>query len=177
MKSFRTAEDREFLIREAESADMAEAVRVFRKVAEEKVFLETEAVADGKEAIWKERWKENGTDALFSIVMDGERQVGGIVLTRTSESEKNAHVRGLGMWLLDEVRSSGVGGWMLDYAVEWAKSGRKLRKIILGVYSSNFRAIRLYLSRGFSIEGSIRNMAVIDGTYVDEITMGLDLDR
>lgn len=175
MKTFTAKDGSEITIRNATAADMVEAADTFRQVASEKKFLQTEFVDEGTATRWAETWKTNGEESLFAIALSGDKMLGGLVLTRNSKATKNDHVRVLGMWIIDEYRQIGIGKNLMDYGLEWARSKKWLRKIILGVYSSNLRAVNLYFNYGFTVEGSIRGMALIDGEYVDEITMSLDL--
>jgi RimJ/RimL family protein N-acetyltransferase len=52
----------------------------------------------------------------------------------------------------------------------WARS-RALRRLELTVMTHNFRALRLYLQRGFLVEGLRRDALRIDGRFVDEYWM------
>ncbi len=47
------------------------------------------------------------------------------------------------------------------------------RSLHLGVFSTNLRAMSLYKSMGFEVEGVLRNQYLINGVYVNEILMGL----
>ena len=68
-----------------------------------------------------------------------------------------------------------VGAAMLDALIEWARETGVVTKINLRVRTDNRRAIRLYESKGFSVEGTIRQDIRVDGTYFDHHTMGLVL--
>jgi RimJ/RimL family protein N-acetyltransferase len=54
-----------------------------------------------------------------------------------------------------------------------AEEGR--RKLTLRVLGGNDSARRLYESRGFEIEGTLRGAFLLDGDYVDDHLMALDL--
>lgn len=174
MKKYTLGDGRELVVRIAEQDDMAEAVETFRSVASEMIYLDTEEVPPETVDVWKDRWKENGKDILFILSLVEGKIIGGLVLTPYSRSKKSTHVRTLGMWLLKDYRRLKVGSSLIDYAIEWSRS-RNIRKIHLGVYSSNYGAIKLYLEKGFTIEGSLKNSAFVGGDFVDEISMGLDL--
>ncbi len=69
----------------------------------------------------------------------------------------------------------GVGSAMMDTLIEWARGTGIVTKINLRVRTDNRRAIRLYGSKGFEIEGTIRRDIRVDGTYFDHHLMGLVL--
>lgn len=63
---------------------------------------------------------------------------------------------------------------MVDAGIERArKEGR--RKLMLRVLGANDGARRLYESRGFEVEGTLREVFLLDGEYVDDHLMALDL--
>ena len=55
--------------------------------------------------------------------------------------------------------------------------GQGRRKLTLRVLGGNDGARRLYESRGFVIEGTLRGAFLLDGDYVDDHLMALDLTR
>lgn len=177
MKTYTGYDGRQVVIRETEENDLERSVRSFRSVAAEGIYLQTEEVPEDTVEVWRNRWKDNGTDSLFCVSEVEGDIVGGIVLIQPSRAKKNAHVRDLGMWIVEGYRGIGIGNFMMQYALDWARSKSSIKKITLGVYSSNLRAIRLYLRHGFHIEGSVKGKALINGKYVDEVAMGLELNR
>lgn len=175
MRTYQGKGGEEIIVRNADLNDIDAAFEVFRSVASEKIYLQTEEVDDSRKEEWFKRWAENGNKKLFAIALVEGRIVGGVDLVPNSSASKNNHVLVLGMFISKEYRGIGVGKHLMDYALQWAGEKEWLKKIILGVYSSNLRAMKLYLDYGFRIEGIIRDMARIEGSYADEITMGLDL--
>jgi len=76
----------------------------------------------------------------------------------------------LGIHIIKRARGKGIGGNMLDYGIEWARLAG-YRKICLSVFADNSRAIGLYSSKGFVVEGRRREQYIINGKYVDELLM------
>jgi RimJ/RimL family protein N-acetyltransferase len=68
-----------------------------------------------------------------------------------------------------------IGSLMLDALIEWARDGGIVKKINLRVRTENRRAIRLYESKGFVIEGTLRKEILLQGQYYDHYWMGLQL--
>lgn len=175
MTQFKAYDATDVVIRNASMNDIPDAVETFREVAAENIFLQTEEVPHETVGRWLDTWQSNGESSLFAVAVVKGKIIGGMVVHRTSNASKNNHVREIAMWLTRNYRGAGIGRRLVKYGLDWARKKESITKIILGVYSSNLRAIRLYLSMGFRIEGAVKDMALIEGRYVDEITMSLDL--
>jgi RimJ/RimL family protein N-acetyltransferase len=87
----------------------------------------------------------------------------------------HAHSGALGMGLVPEWRGKGVGRALIEKTLNEARL-RGFVRIELMVYADNARAIALYNSVGFQIEGVMRNHSLIDGRYLDSILMAI-VDR
>lgn len=172
---FNTRDGRKFTIRLAAPADYDAGIESFRQVASEKIYLNTEVPRPNIKETWTERWVRNGEKTLFAVAEVQGQIVGGVVLTDFSSSPKHDHVRDLGMWIVSEHRENGIGKALMEYAIQWAKDNGSIKKIVLGVWSTNTRALNLYLKSGFHVEGSHVRGAKINGNYVDEILMSLDM--
>ncbi|HIK16351.1 MAG TPA: GNAT family N-acetyltransferase [Leptolyngbyaceae cyanobacterium M33_DOE_097] len=82
---------------------------------------------------------------------------------------KRSHIGSLwSMYVLPEFRSQGIGAFLLDTALAYARQLGSLRQIILTVNTNNLVASSLYQSRGFRRFGLEREALLIDGTYFDE---------
>jgi len=103
----------------------------------------------------------------FAAEVDGEL-VGFLAL---SEGEHRS-VYGLGMVVDEGHQGRGVGGALLDAALDLADRWLGARRVELEVFCDNPRAKGLYLGRGFEIEGLRRALALRDGGYADALVMG-----
>lgn len=85
----------------------------------------------------------------------------------------------LGMWLLDGWRGGGLGGRLLDEIVGWGRENSPpLYKMELEHWPGNDAAHRLYLSRGFEVEGHRRRRyRRRNGELWGSVLMGLVLDH
>ena len=81
-----------------------------------------------------------------------------------------AHVGTLGMGLLPDYRSQGVGTRLMALALE-ASRASGLERVELAVFADNHRARRLYEKMGFTVDGTRARRAKIDGRYRDEVLM------
>lgn len=74
-------------------------------------------------------------------------------------------------------RGQGVGGVLLDAAVAWCRAAG-VSKLSCQVWPHNGRAIALYRSRGFAVEGRLhRHWRRRNGQLWDAVVMGLVLDE
>ena len=64
----------------------------------------------------------------------------------------------------------GIGAGLLQQARDWAAT-HGLHRLELTVMAHNTRAIRLYERMGFTVEGRRSECLLIDGQFVDELTM------
>ena len=76
----------------------------------------------------------------------------------------------LGVALIARFRNQGLGDQMVAYMLDWARQ-RGLRKVTLGVFATNKRAIHLYEKFGFTVEGILVQQHRIEEQYVDELLM------
>ncbi|MFC7917162.1 GNAT family N-acetyltransferase [Streptomyces sp. NPDC057386] len=110
----------------------------------------------------------------FVAELDG-RLVGYIRLGHPTPLESNRHVRFIGgLAVAEEARGRGVGRALLRAAVEEARTGG-YRRITLRVHGHNTGARKLYESEGFVVEGVQPEEFLLDGTYADDVLMGMRL--
>lgn len=167
---YRAKDDRRITIRRATRGDFNPAVKLWQSLAGERKYIETERVSRERKA----RWARSVGDlqSLWAIAEIGGELVGWLMLfPYYGRLEKTKHVKSLGMGVAKAFRSSGVGTALMDYAIKWARQ-RRVKKIVLSVFSTNKKAIRLYEKFGFEREGKMKRQFLIDGRYVDEIMMG-----
>ena len=105
------------------------------------------------------------------LAVDGKRVVGwcDIIPRRGLDF---AHSGGLGMGVHKDYRGQGIGIRLLNDTIDAAKEFG-LERVELEVYTSNTRAIRLYLKRGFVVEGVKKKARKLDGEYFDIQVMAL----
>jgi RimJ/RimL family protein N-acetyltransferase len=68
----------------------------------------------------------------------------------------------------------GIGTGLLRHAKDWA-AAHGLHRLELTVMARNTRAIRLYERMGFSVEGRRCECLLVNGQFVDELTMAVIL--
>lgn len=108
---------------------------------------------------------------LFLVVVVQDRIVGfsrceGVYLKRS------AHKVEFGVCVLQEFWGYGIGKNLLQESISWADANG-IRKIMLNVLETNEKAIQLYKSLGFEIEGVLKQDKLLaDGMYYNTIMMG-----
>jgi ribosomal protein S18 acetylase RimI-like enzyme len=109
------------------------------------------------------------------VALDREEVVGYLILGAWLPLDSAAHmVEGKGLAVAPGRRGEGIGGALLDAAIERLRAEGR-RRFVLRVLSANPGARRLYESRGFEVEGVHREAFLLDGAYVDDVLMALDL--
>jgi len=112
-------------------------------------------------------------EVLVAVVDD---QVAGYVkLRRATPLPASDHVLTIqGLAVAPSKQGRGVGHALIDGAIAEAYR-RGCRRLTLHVLGPNDRARRLYESAGFVVEGRLRGEFFLDGAYVDDLAMALEL--
>lgn len=106
--------------------------------------------------------------------LDGEL-AGYVRTTPVSPLDSTSHVRLIAGLLVDErFRGRGVGRALVDAAIEQAQRDG-VHKLTLRVLGHNAAARALYDACGFEEVGRIAAMFHLDGAYVDDVWMAIDL--
>ena len=114
----------------------------------------------------------NGNYKQFCVRKDGLPIAYGFL--RRMLHLRKQHVCVLGMVVADTWQDKGVGTLLGKHMVNWAR-GEGYKKIALGVYRDNTRAIRFYEKLGFVKEGILVNEELCDDGYRHMVTMAYHL--
>ena len=95
--------------------------------------------------------------------------IGAIGLERFEN--RRSHAGYIGMAVHDAYAGRGAGTALMAAVIDLADNWLQLKRLELGVYADNARAIALYERFGFEREGLYRAYAWRDGEYVDSIAM------
>ncbi len=115
-------------------------------------------------------------DVRDVLVAEVDGQVAGYVrLGRVFPIAPSDHVLTItGIAVDPAFQRRGVGRMLLEAAVAEARV-RGVRRVTLRVLAHNEAAVRLYEQGGFVVEGVLRGEFFLDGRYVDDLLMALDL--
>jgi ribosomal protein S18 acetylase RimI-like enzyme len=138
-------------IRRAEPDDVIGLARQIKAVADEGRWIATESDRSVDELADRFRLAFDQRHIVF-VLQDDDRIVGAIGIHPTGV--KGVHT--LGMSILKDFRGRGWGRRLVETALDAARE-RGDRKVVLEVFADNSRAIALYLSCGFEIEGYRRD--------------------
>lgn len=119
--------------------------------------------------------RHGATNVLVAV--DGEEVLGSLALGPWTDLDSSRHVLEVKWLAVDPDRQGeGIGATLLDAGIAIARE-RGTRRLVLRVLSGNAGARHLYESRGFELEGRRREAFLLEGAYVDDLMMGLDLTR
>jgi RimJ/RimL family protein N-acetyltransferase len=163
------------VIREAEPAD-AEAMLAFvEEIAAENVDI---PLRPGELGLTVEQERRVLADyaaadnALF-LVAEADGRIVGQLDVKGGTRRRLRHAGMLGMSVHRDWRNRGIGRALLAHAIDWARGTGVVTRIELIVYARNARAIHLYASMGFTLEGRRRRSIHHDGEYLDDLIMAL----
>jgi putative acetyltransferase len=138
--------------RRAIAADAEAFVAVLANVAEEKRWIATEPGFDVAERVARERASIDAGEPRWVLEDDDGEVVGNLGVHPT-------HARGvlsLGMSIVASARGRGGGRVLMDTALRHLAT-TDAHKVELEVWTDNGRAISLYASYGFEVEGLRRS--------------------
>jgi RimJ/RimL family protein N-acetyltransferase len=92
------------------------------------------------------------------------------VLVSTDRNHATEHIGTLAICIAEDWRDVGIGSVLVAGAQEWVRE-RGLRKLSLGVFPDNERAIVVYERAGFVREGLRRRQYRSGDVWRDEVLM------
>jgi len=168
-----------FTIRNAEPADAERMIAHINQVDMESVFLAREpgefsmSVEDEQKFLTAARDSEY---KLFLVAQVQDEIIASCAVFIDSR-KRFRHKAGLAIAVQKAYWSMGIGRKMMNTVITWCR-GKGLVKIELTVDTENQRALSLYTSLGFEIEGTLRkSMRLADGTTRNTYSMGLLLEE
>jgi RimJ/RimL family protein N-acetyltransferase len=167
----KTARDgRRWTLRPARPTDGRSLARLFAAVRREGRWLITTpgAVSEPSEAFWISEMVRAAEHLVLVAEADGE--VVGNVLVTVDHGVATEHIGILSITIAEGWREVGIGSDMVAAAQHWAVE-RGLRKISLGVFPDNERAIAVYEKAGFVREGLRHQQYRAGDRFRDEVLM------
>ncbi|MBT2756692.1 GNAT family N-acetyltransferase [Mesobacillus foraminis] len=106
------------------------------------------------------------------LVAEVQGKIAGFIRAAGNNLKRTSHRVEFGIGVLKEYWGYGIGKNLLKELIHWADSNG-IRKITLNVLETNQKAVKLYESFGFIVEGILRDDKLLsDGNYYNTIVMG-----
>lgn len=171
--------EKEVFFEEAEPTDATAFLTFMNKVAIETDYLvmdedgfsySEEETAD----ILQQSMEKDNRLCLVAKVAD---DIIGVVHVRAATPYRLSHIGTVFIAVLKDYWGHSIGRILLEEIIAWAKESGVLTRLELSVQVRNERAVRLYQSCGFEIEGLQKRGARTDeGGWLDLYYMGLLID-
>ena len=165
-----TRDGRRWTLRPARPTDGRALAQLFAAVRAEGRWLITTpgAVSQPSESFWIAEMIR-GAEHL-ALVAEADGEVVGNVLVNVDRNRTTEHIGVLAICIAEAWRDVGIGTELVRGAQDWARE-RGLRKVSLGVFADNGRAIAVYERCGFVSEGLRREQYRSGDTFRDEVLM------
>lgn len=161
-------------IREAEPDDAAALIEYVERVSGESDFLTFGpgefGLTEDQERAFLLKCRSSDRDVYLVAVIDGEFV--GVPYFGAGIRPRMRHTGELAMNVRRDWWRHGIGGALLDVLLAWSAEGGLIGRVTLRVRTDNDAALTLYRSRGFEIEGTIRDQLRLDGRSFDLHVMG-----
>jgi len=167
----KTARDgRRWTLRPGRPTDGRALARLFAEVRTEGRWLITTpgSITEPSEAFWIAEMIRAAEHLV--LVAEADAEVIGNILVSVDRGVATEHIGVLSITIDAGWRDVGIGTALVTAAQEWAVE-RGLRKVSLGVFPDNERALTVYERRGFVREGVRHQQYRSGNTYRDEVLM------
>ena len=101
----------------------------------------------------------------------------GVLNIAADQNRALRHIGDLFIVVRKDYWNKGLGRILLEEGIAWAEGTNLLRKLDLSVQVRNERAVHLYQTLGFEIEGLRKRGVYKEGEYLDVYLMGKLIDR
>lgn len=107
-------------------------------------------------------------DRHLLVAETPEGTVVGMVGLECNKAPRLRHSGMIAIMVHQAHQGQGVGGALMDAMLDLADNWLMLHRLTLTVFTDNERAISLYKSKGFEIEGTLKSTTSKGGRYADE---------
>ena len=122
-----------------------------------------------QEAGFINHYNKSSNSSILVSELDGE--LIGFLAAAGGDSKKVMHCAQVFLGVKKKYWGQGVASKLLEETILWARCVQ-LKRLELTVSSNNHRAIKLYHSQGFELEGVKKCAISINGNFEDECIMG-----
>lgn len=114
---------------------------------------------------------ENDHLLVAEVEEEGTKKVVGMIGMNVSRSSRLRHSASIGIMVHADYQGKGIGTALFKKVIDLADNWLMLTRLELTVFVENKRAVKLYESLGFQIEGTRKYGAIRNGKYADEYLM------
>ncbi len=115
---------------------------------------------------------DNDHMLVAEVEKDSVKTVVGVANLSVNRSNRVRHSGSIGLMVGKEHHGMGIGRALMMNLIDLSDKWLMLVRVELGVLTDNEKAINLYKSLGFEIEGTKKYAIVRNGKYEDEYLMG-----
>lgn len=152
-----------------EDAAAINEIRRMDGVRENTLSLFSERVSKSEEFI--KGLSDNDHLLVAEAEEDGIKKVVGCVGLHNNRNPRLRHSAVLGIMVHADYQGKGIGTALLTKILDLADNWLMLVRVELTAFVENERAVKLYKSFGFEIEGVRKYASIRDGKYADEYLM------
>lgn len=158
--------------REIKVSDAGEWIALQCRLDEETSFMLFEpGERERNKGVEEKRIKEILNDPFKKfLVIESDGRLVGFIAVLGSELKRIRHRASVVIGILLEFSGHGLGKMLFKQAEEWARDNG-ITRLELTVMTHNRRALWLYSSTGFNVEGIRRKAMKVDGKDIDEFYM------
>lgn len=114
---------------------------------------------------------ENDHVLVAEVEEAGQKKVIGMIGMVVARNQRLRHSASIGIMVHVDYQGKGIGTALFKKIIDLADNWLMLVRLELGVFVENERALKLYQSLGFQIEGTKKYAAIRNGKYADEYIM------
>lgn len=119
-------------------------------------------------------YPNSGAIILVAVHPDGFLL--GYIFGNRPEHKKGLHKLNLAMGIRESFTMKGVGTLLMNQLIVEARR-RGIMRLEAGIMHTNKRSLNLVARTGFAVEGVRKSAYVVNGTYYDEIMIGMLLEE
>ena len=168
----------DLFLKEAEASDAERLLDFFKDVATESDFmtLAPEGLGMTKQELEMFAEEQAQTDNQLCLLLYLGEDLVGVLNIVADQNKALRHIGDLFIVIRKAYWNKGLGRLLLEEGIAWAEGTNLLRKLELSVQVRNERAIHLYQTLGFEIEGLRKRGVYKEGEYLDVYLMGKLID-
>lgn len=153
-----------------EDAEGINALRIMDGVRENILGITSERIDKSKSFI--ENLGQSAHMYVAEVIENEESKIIGTIGLHVSENPRVRHCGSIGIMIHKDYQGMGIGKRLMAEIIDLADNWLMLKRLELGVFTDNTRALKLYKSFGFEIEGTKKCAAIRNGKYESEYIMG-----